>query len=137
MVKFTDSKFDCFVFHILRRRCSGCKKRRSLRTNSFFGEFPKVSLGTLLRVIFSFTQEDSQKRIAENVNLNMNLVSQICRRLQDFCAVDLQYRPVIPFGGAGAVVKCDESKFNHKAKVTCLHVKHVLRGVTFKFSNRC
>ncbi|KAK2557526.1 hypothetical protein P5673_020277, partial [Acropora cervicornis] len=97
-------------------RCSGCKKRRSLRANSFFGEFPKVSLGAILRVIFSFTQDDSQRRMAENVNLNRNLVSHICRTLQDFCSMDLQYRPVIPFGGAGAVVKCDESKFNHKAK---------------------
>ena len=99
------------------------QKKRSLRANSFFGEFPKVSLGAL-RVIFSFTQDYSQRRMAENVKLNKNLVSQIRRRLQDFCSMDLQYRPVIPFGGAGAVVKCVESKFNHKAKVTCL--KHAL-----------
>ena len=33
------------------------------------------------------------------------------------CSRDLVNRPVIPFGGLGVVVKCDESKFNHKSKV--------------------
>lgn len=34
--------------------------------------------------------------------------------------MDLQTRPIIPFGGPGAVVKCDESKFNYKAKVSAI-----------------
>ena len=34
------------------------------------------------------------------------------------CSVDLEYNPIIPFAGPGIVVKCDESKFNHKAKVS-------------------
>ena len=34
--------------------------------------------------------------------------------------MDLQNRPIIPFGGPGAVVKCDESKFNHKPKVSAM-----------------
>ena len=49
--------------------------------------------------------------------MNASIISRICRRLQDVCSVDLQNRPVTPFGGHGVVVKCDESKFNHKAKV--------------------
>ncbi|XP_068704779.1 uncharacterized protein [Montipora foliosa] len=97
-------------------RCSGCRKRRSLRANSFFQEFPKVSLSSLMKVIFYFTQDDPQKRIAQALNLNQSVVSAICRRLQDVCSVDVQNRPFIPFGGPGAVVKCDESKFNHKPK---------------------
>ena len=105
------------VFYFWNRRCSGCRKRRSLRTNSFFEEFPRVSLVALLRVIFYFTKDDSQRRIAETLKLSRSLVSRICRRLQDMCSVDLQQRPIIPFGGPAAVVKCDESKFNHKAKV--------------------
>ena len=112
MIIFNDS------YHSLpSRRCSGCQKKRSSRTDSFFTEFPKVALGTLLRVIFCFVQDDSQKRISQTLNLTWKLVSQICRRLQDLCSCDLEERPFIPFGGPGAVVKCDESKFNHKAKV--------------------
>ena len=51
------------------------------------------------------------------LNLKRNLVSQIYRRLQDLCSEDLENTPIVPFGGPGAVLKCDESKFNHKAKV--------------------
>ena len=91
--------------------------KRSLRANSFFAEFPKVALGQLLRVIFYFTQDDSQRRIAQTMNMTPKLVSQICRRLQDVCSLELRQRPITPFGGPGVVVKCDESKFNHKAKV--------------------
>ena len=54
------------------------------------------------------------------LNLRASLVSRICRRLQDVCSMDLQNRPIIPFGGPGAVVKCDESKFNHKPKVRAM-----------------
>lgn len=106
-----------FEFYFCRR-CPGCRKRRSLRTNSLFAEFPKVPLGKLLRFIFSFTLDDSQRRVAQTLNLSRKLVSQIWRRLQDLCSVDLHNMSILPFGGPGAVVKCDESKFNHKAKVT-------------------
>ena len=102
----------CFI-----RRCSGCRKRRSLRTNSFFVEFPKIPLGTLLRIMFSFVHKESQRRIAETLDLHRSLVSRIYRRLQDLCSVDLENRSILPFGGPGAVIKCDESKFNHKSKV--------------------
>lgn len=108
-------KIQCFFYTY--RRCSGCRKKRSLRANSFFEEFPRVSLGKLLLIIYFFTAEDSQRRISRHVGINPNLVSRICRRLQDVCSRDLEDRPIIPFGGPGIVVKCDESKFNHKAKV--------------------
>ena len=77
-----------------------------------------MALGKLLLVIYFFTTEDSQRRAALHVGLSNSLVSSIYRRLQDVCSRDLQERPIIPFGGPGTVVKCDESKFNHKPKVT-------------------
>ena len=77
-----------------------------------------MALGRLLLVIYYFTAGDSQRRIAIYLGLNPNLVSSICRRLQDVCSRDLQNRPITPFGGPGTVSKCDESKFNHKPKVT-------------------
>ena len=113
--------YCCFC--ILHRRCSGCRKKRSLRSNSFFEEFPRVSLGKLLLVTYFFITNTSQRTIARHLGLNPGLISGVCRRLQDVCSRDLHDRPVTPFGGPGAVVKCDESKFNHKPKVMhcCVH----------------
>ena len=76
-----------------------------------------MALGRVFLVIYYFTAEDSQRRIAIYLGLNPNLVSSICRRLQDVCSRDLQNRPITPFGGPGTVSKCDKSKFNHKPKV--------------------
>jgi len=76
-----------------------------------------VPLVTILKVIYYFLQDDSQRSTLRTLNLRASLVSRICRRLQDVCSVDLQTRPIIPFGGPDAVVKCGEIKFSHKAKV--------------------
>ena len=91
-----------------------------------------MPLLTLLKIIYYFVQDDSQRRILRTLNLNASLVSQICRRLQDVCFLDLQTRPVIPFGGPGAVVKCDENKLNHKGKVNVIQYKrvHLLNCIT-------
>lgn len=99
------------------RRCSGCTKKRSLLTNSFFEEFPWVALGTLLLSIYYFIPDNSQRITARTLDGNHGLISNIFKRLQDVCSRDLADRPIIPFGSPGSVVKCDESKFNHKAKV--------------------
>ena len=99
------------------RRCIGCRKKRSLRANSWFEEFPRISLGMLLLCVYYFVCEDTQRKTARRLNMNQGLVSRIFRRLQDVCSMDLVERPVIPIGGPGAAVECDESKFNHKAKV--------------------
>ena len=83
-------------------------------------KFVRWMLTSSLKVIYYFVQDDLQRRILRTLNLNASLVSQICRRLQDVCSLDMQTRPIIPFGGPGVVVKCDESKFNHKAKVNVI-----------------
>ena len=80
-------------------------------------EFPKVAHGRVLLVVYFFEREDSQQRILRHLGLNAGLTSNICRKLQDICSRDLEARPFTPFGGQGMVVKCDESKFNHKPKV--------------------
>ena len=93
------------------------EKKRTLRARSFFEEFPKVALGKVLLVVYFFAREDSQRRVSRNLGLNTGLTSNICRKLQDICSRDLEARPFTPFEGQGMVVKCDESKFNHKPKV--------------------
>lgn len=105
-------------FPILSYRCCiGCRKKRSLRANSWFEEFPRISLGMLLLCVHYFVCEDTQIKTSRRLNMNQGLVSRIFKRLQDVFSMDLVERPVIPIGGPGAAVKCDEAKFNHKAKV--------------------
>ena len=71
-------------------------------------------------------EDDAQKSASRKVGLTKNKTSQIYRRLEDVCTVDLEYNPITPFGGPGIVVKCDESKFNHKAKVSNIIFKNVI-----------
>lgn len=106
-----------FSFLISKGNVVGAKKKRNLRTNSFFAALPKLPLATLLMAIFYFTQDDPQRRISRTLQISTSKTSQICRTLQHVCSVDIQNRPFTPFGGPGVVVKCDESKFNHKQKV--------------------
>ena len=117
---------NCWVTHFLSsyRRCSRCSKKRSLRSNTFFTEFPKVALGKLLLAIYYFLQDDPQHRAARALDFKPPLVSKIFRRLQDVCSVDLENRPFIPFGGPGTAAKCDESKFNHRPKVNMSTLSH-------------
>lgn len=98
------------------RRCTVCRKKRSLRTNSFFEKYPKVPLGDLILLIYFWSQDEQRRRAARMLSLNENLVCRVFRSLEDICSADIEWSPFIPFPGT-AVVKCDESKFSHKAKV--------------------
>ena len=86
-----------------------------------------MALATILKAIYYFTQDDPQHRMMRALGINARLTSKICRRLQDVCSVDLQNRPFIPFGGSGTVVKCDESKFNHKPKVNVVKTRRIYK----------
>ncbi|CAH3171112.1 unnamed protein product, partial [Porites lobata] len=81
------------------RYCRGCKKRRSLGSNSFFEEFPRISLGKILLCIYFFLEDDSQKSASRKIGLTKEKTSQIYRKLEDVCSVDLEYNPIIPFAG--------------------------------------
>ena len=80
-------------------------------------------MAKLLLCIYFFVKDDSQKSASRKVGLTKNRTSQIYRRLEDVCTFDLEYNPITPFGGPGIVAKCDESKFNHKAKVSNIFLK--------------
>jgi len=100
------------------RRCEDCSKKRSLRTNSVFAEFPKVSLCDLIMLMFFWGEDDLQRKTARKMEVNKNLVSRFFRKLEDVCTDDIINYPFTPFGGPNCIVKCDESKFNHKPKVS-------------------
>lgn len=67
------------------------------------------------------------------MNANNNLVCQVFRSLEDVCSTDIARNPFIPFGGR-SIVKCDESKFNHKAKVSSILRSHLQYRFFFKQS---
>lgn len=56
--------------------------------------------------------------MAQMLNLTKNTVGNVCALLRHYCGRDIQDRPIVPFGGHVSVVKCDESQFKHKSKVS-------------------
>ena len=51
------------------------------------------------------------------LGMSKNSVGNFYAVLRHLCGRDLADRPIIPFGGNACIVKCDETKFNHKSKV--------------------
>ena len=68
---------------------------------------------------YFWSVDSSHRDTARMMGINKNLVCRVFRCLEDVCSRDLEVNPIIPFVGT-SVVKCDESKFNHKAKVKFL-----------------
>ena len=68
-------------------------------------------------MIYFWSMDESRKSTARMMSMNNNLVCTVFRSLEDACSADIATNPFIPFGGT-AVVKWDESKFNHKAKIS-------------------
>lgn len=102
---------SCLCF----RRCGGCQRKPSLRTNSFFEQFPKVLLSKLLMMIYLWSTDLNRRQTANNMKSNNNLVCWVFRRLQEVCSIEIEKNCILPFGGR-CLIKCDESKFNYKAK---------------------
>lgn len=113
---FSSLEASCNYRCSFHRRCTVCRKKRSIRTNSFFEKYPKIPLGELIVLIYFWSQDEQRRRAARMMSLSENLVCRVFRSLEDICSADIERNPFIPFPGT-AVVKCDESKFNHKAKV--------------------
>ena len=91
---------------------------------AFSSNIKKISLRELILLIYFWSMEMSQQKTARILSMNNNLVCKCFRSLEDVCSLDID-NPFVPFGGA-AVIKCDESKFNHKAKV-----KRIMHPVSF------
>ncbi|KAK3747958.1 hypothetical protein QZH41_019188 [Actinostola sp. cb2023] len=114
MIRRTERHIDGFVW-----KCNKCHKKRSLRCNSIFALFPKISMGDLLLLMYFWSEDNPRKRTARALGLSKNVVTKFFRTLEDVCTNEIErYDPFIPFGGPGCVVQCDESKFNHKRKVS-------------------
>lgn len=68
-------------------------------------------------MMYFWSIDQSRKQAARMMGVNNNLVCRVFRSLEGICSIDIGTNPITPFGGR-SVVKCDESKFNHKAKVS-------------------
>lgn len=99
------------------RRCRRCYRRKSLRTGSFFAEFPRVPIGKILICVFLWSRRELRTTVADYLRLTKNTVGNIYAVIRHYCGRDLQDRPVIPFAERLYVVKCDESQFGYKSKV--------------------
>lgn len=62
------------------------------------------------------------------VGLTKNTVGRVFATLRFICKRDIEDRPVTPFGGRVYVVKCDESQFKHKSKVSKCTVIFISNG---------
>ena len=91
---------------------------------AFSSNIKKISLRELILLIYFWSMDMSQQKTARMLSINNNLVCKRFQSLEDVCSLDID-NPFVPFGGA-AVIKCNKSKFNHKAKV-----KRIMRPVSF------
>lgn len=108
--------FFLFIY-FFSRKCFIGQRKKSLRTGSFFREFPRIPLGKLLLCIYLWNLRELRTTVARMLSLTNNTVGNIYALLRHCCGRDLQDRPIVPFGGRVYVVKCDESQFKHKSKV--------------------
>ena len=111
---------ESFCFCLKYRRCPTCHRKKSLRSRSFFGEFPRLPLGKILLCLYLWSIRELRTTAATMLSLTKNTVGNIYALIRHYCGRDLQDRPIIPFGGRVYVVKCDESQFKHKSKVSVL-----------------
>ena len=69
--------------------------------------------------MYLWSVRELRTTVAHTLTLTKNtIIGNIYALLRHYCVRDLQDRPVIPFGGRVYVVKCDESQFKHKSKVS-------------------
>ena len=67
--------------------------------------------------IYLWSIDQSRKQTARMLGLSNNAIGRVFRCLEDICSIDIGRNQIIPFAGR-CLVKCDESKFNHKPKVS-------------------
>lgn len=100
--------------HVWRCSDKNCRKRCSIRANSFFQK-SKVPLITWLHVIYLWSVEESNKRIMEMTELSHTTVVKMLAALRSVCSNKLVANP-ITLGGQGRTVETDKSLFGHKQK---------------------
>lgn len=91
-----------------------CRRRRSIRTGSFF-EDSKIPLGQWLYVIFLWSIDESNKRLSLLTGLSLRTVVTTLEKLRNVCSWKI-LNGNIKLGGRGKTVEIDESMFGAKRK---------------------
>ena len=85
----------------------------------FFEDFPiLLPLGKIVLLIYLWSMRELRTTASNMLPLSKISVGNVYAVLRYHCRRDLQDRPIIPFNGNIYVVKCDESQFKHKSKVS-------------------
>ena len=79
-------------------------------------EFPRITLGKMLLLMYLWSQRVLCSRACDMVGLTKNTVGRVFGMLRLCCMRDLQDSPIIPFGGCVFVLKCDEKSVQTQIK---------------------
>ena len=99
------------------RKCNQCGLLKSLRTGSFF-EGSKLSLQRHVQFLWKWTQRDSLTAMFFEGIASRKILIKMARKCREMAWQALILHPIPRLGGPGVIVQIDESKFNHKSKVS-------------------
>ena len=114
--EWSQQKFSFFgLFRF--RKCNRCKLKKSVKVDSFFAG-SKISLQRQTHFLWKWSQKDSLKVMEEEGIAKRKALVKFARHCREIAWQTLLLHPIPMLGGPGVVVQIDESKFNHKSKVS-------------------
>lgn len=93
-------KGDGYIF-----RCKLCKKKRSIRSGSFFSQY-KLPLGVIMKAIISWSEECLQKDVIRTTSISKATVQNIYKELRRICLTAMEQ--VERLGSNDSIVQIDE-----------------------------
>ena len=106
-------------FRLLNRKCFRCERvsRSSVRVNSYF-----TGSRTFFRKTTTLSLEmgtnDSLKVMGIEGTASRKVWNKFTRKCSEVAWGALLRNPITQLGGPGVIIQIDESKFNHKSKVS-------------------
>lgn len=99
------------------RKCNRCQRTLSVRADSFFSG-SRISLGRHVHFLWKWSQKDSLKIMETEGVASRKILVKFSRKCREVAWDALLRHPIPQLGGPGVTVQIDESKFNHKSKVS-------------------
>ena len=122
-----DSYFDKISWRCDNRRC---RKRLSVRADTFFQPWSSVNLGLLMMAIHKWTLGTTATVISGDTAIPYRHVLRLCQKLRECCTNKLRRNPITVGGNNQVAVQVDESMFHHKQRQ---HVGRVARNPVWVF----